>query len=280
MLKNTQWLDILEIGPDCDERFVERDSTPELSALGCSISGVSNLVGNYKVARANPEWHAIVYVVGGELDITTQTTQQTVRNCHLVTLPAGQPFIMQLKADHLDIVWFHIEQGPQWDRLIQGRPDVVFCEITQQIYHCLSLIYYERQPALRKAVFSQLEGYITKSLSPADLRPNESQRIWQLQQELEKRLHYNWTVDAMAEIANYSSPHLHRLFRNQFGRSPVQHLIHLRMERAKYLLTHTDWTIEQIGEQVGYSDVFNFSKRFKKSAAIAPARFRKNANVN
>lgn len=275
MSKNTEWLDILEIGPECDERFVECDNTPELTRLGCSISGVSNLVGNYKVARSNPEWHAIIYVVGGELDLITQTSQQTINSCHLVTLPAGMPFIMDLKADHLDIVWFHIEQGRQWDRLIKGRPDVEFCEVTQQIYHSLSLIYYEPQPLLRKSVFSQLETYITKSLSPVDTRSHESQRIWQLQQELEKRLHYNWTVGAMADIANYSSPHLHRLFHNQFGRSPVQHLIHLRMERAKYLLTHTDWTLEQIGEQVGYSDIFNFSKRFKKSTAVAPGKFRK-----
>ncbi|WP_158970313.1 AraC family transcriptional regulator [Paraglaciecola sp. L3A3] len=275
MSKNSEWPDILEIGPECDERFVECDKTPELKRLACSISGASNLTGNYKVARSNPEWHAIIYVVGGELELTTESGQKNINSCHLVTLPAGQPFIMELTAAYLDIVWFHIEQGHQWDRVIKGRPDVEFCEITQQIYHSLSLIYYEPQPLLRKSVFSQLESYINTSLSPVSTRSQESQRIWQLQQELEKRLHYNWTVEAMADIAHYSSPHLHRLFQTEFGRSPVQHLIFLRMERAKYLLTHTDWTLEQIGEQVGYSDVFNFSKRFKKSLDIAPGMYRK-----
>jgi AraC-like DNA-binding protein len=273
--KKNEWPDILVIGPECDERFVECDNTPELKRLGCSISGASNLVGSYTVARSSPEWHAIIYVIAGELDLTTNFGHHTVGSCNLVTLPAGQPFIMDLKAEHLDIAWFHIEQGHQWDKLIKGRPDVEFCEVTQQVYHSLSLIYYEPQPLLRKSVFSQLENYISNSLSPVDTRSHESQRIWQLQQELEKRLHYNWTVEAMADIANYSRPHLHRLFQSQFGRSPVQHLIYLRMERAQYLLTHTDWTLEQIGEQVGYSDVFNFSKRFKKSTGIAPGQFRK-----
>ncbi|MDU0354585.1 helix-turn-helix transcriptional regulator [Paraglaciecola aquimarina] len=275
MSKNSEWPDILEIGPQCDERFVECDNTPELKRLACSISGASNLVGNYTVARSNPEWHALIYVVGGELDLTTRSGQKNINSCHLVTLPAGQPFIMDLKAQRLDIVWFHIEQGRKWDKLIEGRPDVEFCEVTQQIYHSLSLLYYEPQPLLRKPVFSQLENYITNSLSPIATRSHESQRIWQLQQALEKRLHYNWTVESMADIANYSAPHLHRLFQNEFSRSPVQHLIHLRMERAKYLLTHTDWTLEQIGEQVGYGDVFNFSKRFKKSTGIAPGQYRK-----
>ncbi|MGJ8679302.1 AraC family transcriptional regulator [Paraglaciecola sp.] len=275
MSNNNEWLEALVIGPKCDERFVECDNTPELKRLYCALSGVSNLVGSYKVARANPEWHALVYVVGGELDLQTESGQQTVSPCHLVTLPAGKPFIMDLKAENLDIVWFHLDQGQHWDVLLKDRPDVEFCEVTQQIYHSLSLIYYEPQSALHKPVFIQLENYILDSLNSSKARSHESQRIWQLQQELEKRLHFNWTVDAMAAIANYSSPHLHRLFQREFNRSPVQHLIHLRIERAKYLLTHTDWTLEQIGEQIGYSDVFNFSKRFKKSVGIAPGLFRK-----
>ncbi len=281
MLKSSQWLDDLEIGPDCDEKFVDCNNTPEFARLGAAISGVSNMVGNYKVARSNPAWHAILYIVGGELDLVTQNGHYTVNNCHLVTLPAGKPFIMELKADHLDMAWFHLKQGHQWNRLIKDRPDIEFCEVTQQVYHSLSLVYFEPRPVWRKPVFSRLENYITTSLSPVDARSQESQRIWQLQQELEKRLHFNWTVSAMAEITNYSSPHLHRLFQQQYGKSPMQHLIHLRIERAKYLLTHTDWTLEQIGEQVGYSDVFNFSKRFKKSTEMAPGRYRKtNTQLN
>ncbi|GLR69142.1 AraC family transcriptional regulator [Agaribacter marinus] len=275
MLTQNEWLDTLEIGPECDERFVDCDKTPQLSLLKSSLSGVSNLKGNYKVARSNPQWHALIYIIDGELDLKTKDGHQTVSKSHLVTLPAHKPFIMELKAKHLDMVWFHLDEDDKWNASINGRPDAEFCEVNQQIYHLLSMIYYESEASLQRPAFEHLDAYIAKSLQVHPTRSQESQRIWQLQQALEQRLHYNWTVDAMSNIANYSPPHLHRLFQQNFGKSPLQYLIHLRMERAKYLLTQSNWSIEQIGEQVGYSDVFNFSKRFKKSVSLAPGQYRK-----
>lgn len=37
------------------------------------------------------------------------------------------------------------------------------------------------------------------------------------------------------------------------------------MASAQYLLGHTNSSIEQITEQIGYGDVFDFSKYFKQS---------------
>ncbi|MFC3123104.1 helix-turn-helix domain-containing protein [Agaribacter flavus] len=275
MPTESNWFDALEIGSECDERFVDCAKTPALERLNSALSGISNLKGNYKVARANPQWHALIYIIDGELNLRTRSAHHNITKSHLVCLPAYQPFVMELKATHLDMVWFHLDVSEKWNDSVKGRPDAEFCEYNQQIYHLLSMIYYEPDTSLQIPAFTQLDNYIAKSLQVHQTRSQESQRIWQLQQALEQRLHYNWTVESMSEIANYSPPHLHRLFQQHFGKSPLQYLIHLRMERAKYLLTQSNWSIEQIGEQVGYSDVFNFSKRFKKSVSIAPGHYRK-----
>lgn len=276
MHKYTEWPDILEIGEQCNERFVDRDRTPEMKTLNCSDSGVSNLAGRYCVARSNPEWHAIIFTVAGAIELHTEQGHQTVEKCNLIVLPAGKPFVIELEAPNFDSVWFHLDRCQTWDKLISCLPSVSFCDMNQQVYHLLSLIYYEADVGLRQPAIKQLKNYLNKTLNKPNTTSVDSQRIWQLKQALEKQLHYPWTVQEMAEKINYSAPHLHRLFQRHFDRSPLQHLIFLRMERAKYLLLNSDWSIEQIAEQVGYSDVFNFSKRFKKSVGKAPGKFRQN----
>jgi AraC-like DNA-binding protein len=100
-------------------------------------------------------------------------------------------------------------------------------------------------------------------------------RLLNLFQDIEKRLHYEWTIESMCSQLHYSPPHLHRLCQVQFGKSPIQKLIQLRIERAKSLLINTRWPIQHIATYVGYTNIFNFSKSFKKSVGVPPSEFRR-----
>ncbi|WP_076419336.1 AraC family transcriptional regulator [Colwellia sp. UCD-KL20] len=271
----TEWLDVLEIGPECNERFVECNKVPELDKLEIKLCGVSFLSGKYCVGRADPMCHTIFYVVDGSLELHTEKGQQTIDKGHLVTLPAHKPFLIELQSENFSMVWFDLNDCLHWRTLCENRPSVALCESGRQIFHLLSFIYYERSNILRQSSVKQLEYYLDKTLCAESSVSSDHQKLDQLIRDIEKKLHFNWTVKDMGAIIHYSSPHLHRLFQKRFTRSPIQHLIFLRMERAKYLLKNTTWSIEQIAEQVGYKDVFNFSKRFKKSIGLPPGLFRK-----
>lgn len=269
------WENILEIGDDCDERFVDRNKVSEMEQLDINISGVSNLKGHYRVGRNSPISHAILYSVEGAIKLHTEEGVQVVEKCNLITLPAHKPYLMELEAPLWNMVWFDLNDGDRWRELCIHRPTVARCDSGRQLFHLLSFIYYEKNKDLRKPAIKQLEYYIEETLCAPLPGSSESQRIDQLIRDMEKRLHCPWSIAEMSELIQYSAPHLHRLFQSRFGRSPIQHLIFLRMERAKYLLNYTTWSIEQIAEQVGYQDVFNFSKRFKKSVGIAPGQYRR-----
>jgi AraC-like DNA-binding protein len=272
------WNDILELGPECYERFIDASKVPEITQLDINLSGISTLTGHYKVGRANPTAHTLVYVLDGSIKLHTEEMQQIVTETMLITLPASKPFLFELNSPTLSICWFDLDDTRYWRQLCSNKSTVEYCENGHQIYHLLGLIYYERNASLRQTAFTQLEYYLNNALNSPSVRSQESQRIKQLFREIEKKLHFTWTIDNMCELIHYSSPHLHRLCKNHFKRSPIQQLILLRMERAKYLLANTDWSIAQIAEQVGYQDIFNFSKRFKKSLGISPAKYRKQEN--
>ena len=48
------------------------------------------------------------------------------------------------------------------------------------------------------------------------------------------------------------------------------------MEKARDLLQKTNFPVTIIGNSVGYSDVFTFSKTYKKVFGISPTAERKN----
>jgi len=270
-----EWADILEIGAECNERFVERTKVPEMNELDITLCGVSHLSGTYSVGRSDPMCHTLLYAVDGTIEVHTEMGTETVGKGHLITLPAHKPFLLELTSPNFSMVWFDLNNGKRWKNLCEQRKPIALCDSARQLFHLLSFIYYERSSTLRQPVIKQLEFYLEQTLSAEHTVSSELQKLEQLIRDIEKKLHFHWTVEDMAEIIHYSTSHLHRLFQKRFSRSPIQQLIYLRVERAKYLLLNTTWSIEQIAEQVGYTDVFNFSKRFKKSVGTPPARFRK-----
>lgn len=79
--------------------------------------------------------------------------------------------------------------------------------------------------------------------------------------------------EQLAAIAGLNPEHYSRMFRKVAGTSPMDYLASLRMERAKELLQHSQYSIVEIGQMVGYTDPYHFSRRFKQLIGVAPAHF-------
>ncbi len=273
MIQN--WKDILEIGPRCHERFLIPDRVPELAELDISMAGVSRLEGRYRVGHRDPEYHTVSYTTAGHGLLHHRNGSTKVEPNSLILMPANQPHLFELDGDFWATTWFAMDATSRWQSLNQKSVSVEFCDKAQVICHLMSQLYFEEEKALRELPLKQLEYYLTSTLMMSGRQYNQTNRIEALFRDVENQLHFPWTIEKMAERIHYSAPHLHRLCQQAYGRSPVQQLIHLRMQRAKYLLLHTDWSLIQIASAIGYRDVFNFSNRFKKSIGKAPAVFRR-----
>ncbi len=82
------------------------------------------------------------------------------------------------------------------------------------------------------------------------------------------------TLERLAGLLECSPRHLTRLFKKQMDSSPITYLIQLRMDKAKELLRKTDATLQDIAVSVGYSDVYFFSRAFKKYTGVSPVHYR------
>lgn len=83
-------------------------------------------------------------------------------------------------------------------------------------------------------------------------------------------------VAHIADTLGLNRSYFCRLFKRQMGISPQDYIVSYRLERAEKLLTSTKLSQKEIARQVGYPDVYAFSRMFKRRYGIAPGKFRTN----
>ena len=116
-------------------------------------------------------------------------------------------------------------------------------------------------------------SYSLQALNSTDVKTD--QRLLQLWKTIGENLGYSWDVKQLAELANITPEHLRRLCKIYFGRSPMRHLTHLRMQYAAMLLLSASYPVDTIAHKVGYDNSFAFSTAFKRFMKIAPSQYRK-----
>lgn len=79
-------------------------------------------------------------------------------------------------------------------------------------------------------------------------------------------------LDQIAHHAYFSKFHFHRIFKECYGKTPLEYLTCLRIRKAKNMLS-ANYSIQDVCSFVGYTSVSSFSKLFKRCEGITPAQF-------
>jgi two-component system, response regulator YesN len=82
------------------------------------------------------------------------------------------------------------------------------------------------------------------------------------------------TVTKVAEHINFSPTYFSRLFKKETGRSYVEYVTYVRLQRAIALIRHSDYTFEQIAEKLGFNTPNYFCSTFKKYAGLTPSEYK------
>lgn len=86
---------------------------------------------------------------------------------------------------------------------------------------------------------------------------------------------HGWTLDALAQHAGLSRTSLAERFRASMNNTPLNYLRTVRMQKAMAVLSESERSLEQIAQEVGYTDAFSFSKVFKRTVGKSPRDFRR-----
>lgn len=81
------------------------------------------------------------------------------------------------------------------------------------------------------------------------------------------------TIDEIAQICGVSEGYFRKLFREYSGVNPIEFRQKHRIEKAKQLLLLDTHSIGEIADELHFSDIYHFSKTFKKTTGISPQKY-------
>lgn len=83
------------------------------------------------------------------------------------------------------------------------------------------------------------------------------------------------TVQELADIAELSTYHFVRVFKNTLGLTPYQYVLERRVERAKELLRGKTAILAEVGLSTGFGSQSHFTDAFHRTVGATPAEFQR-----
>lgn len=105
---------------------------------------------------------------------------------------------------------------------------------------------------------------------------NKNYAVKQIINYLNENYNKKISLEQIAHNMYLSPVYISKIFKEETGESPINYLIKIRLEKARdILIKDGNSSIKSIANQVGYEDVYHFSKLFKKYYEISPLYYRK-----
>jgi transcriptional regulator GlxA family with amidase domain len=184
--------------------------------------------------------------------------------------------------------WLQAEEFSQRYPAVQLRPDVLFVDAGQILTSaglaagidlCLHLVRQDHGAAVanrvaRRIVVSPVRPggqaqFIARPLPPARDDSLAATRAWALD-----RLDVDLTLAEMARHASLSVRTLTRRFREETGLSPLQWLLHQRVERARELLEATALPVDQVARRSGLGTRDSLRQHMRQRVGLTPTAYR------
>ena len=86
----------------------------------------------------------------------------------------------------------------------------------------------------------------------------------------EHYLDTDFDCSVLAEMSGISFSYYKKLFQQRFGTTPKQYLITHRLQYARSLLMNGGFTVTEIADICGYSNIYYFSQAFKNEFGLSP----------
>jgi AraC-like DNA-binding protein len=134
--------------------------------------------------------------------------------------------------------------------------------------------------ARRLAFFFELLTLLSRSsefvtLSSSDFAPNRDEGTLELVQRLHayvfERLNTEIRLSEVAKFAGMGESAFSRFFKKNIGNTFTDHVTKLRLVRACELLADSKMPITSICFEVGYMNISNFNRLFRKERGITPS---------
>lgn len=158
------------------------------------------------------------------------------------------------------------------------NPTLLLGYVTEMLKaHSLSYSNSLRRGAYLQMFFADLMEQYQEQVKGLEELNNEpgAEQVKRLMAYITDNYNQKIRINEVAYEMGINRCYLSSSFKRLTGYSPTEYLIQIRMEKAKSLLTKTDYSISRIASEVGYADQLAFSRIFKQRFGESPRNYRK-----
>ena len=226
-----------------------------------------------KVRRHNRERWGIICKYEGETEYVCNGKTSVSNINNFVILPKGCSYEWSCnKAGHFSMIEF--ESDSTWDEILEFpiRNGEKILRSFKELEYKMTLKRPMYEVESIRDVYSiilQLAQMVSQKYLPQEKHKKISPAI----DHIAKNYNKNITNDELAGLTGLSTVYFRKLFTEIMGVSPINYVHQLRIKKAKEMLKTDYGSITEIAQSLGYPNIYDFSRTFKKHTGVSPSRY-------
>ncbi|MFA0035767.1 AraC family transcriptional regulator [Vibrio sp. 10N.261.52.A1] len=272
-----------KISEKTHQEFVDQSHVLAFEELGIVQCGTASCRDFFSVYRKNQQKHMLLFTVRGKGWLESGGCRYILEPGSCITVPSGIENGFGIEEETWQIAWIFLSPDKHWENIVSDEISYTLSPAAEVVSSCIHTLLrsialpIDLGGAIANHSVAQIEFLIN-----APVPNHQSRNLVRLRRvfdNVQKQLHKEWNVHELANLFPCSEPHFHRLCQRYYSHSPMTHIMRMRMEYAARLLKSSDWSIQHIGEIVGYPNAANFSTRFKAWSGMTPRQFKRGATI-
>ena len=239
----------------------------------------------HRMERDQHDSFLLIYCIDGSGVLRSGERQFSIASGDLIFLPKGMAH--QYAADDdtpWTIYWLHFDGrlADDFYRHSQLHTPHIHIGVQPRVVRIFDGLSELRRSAYQLAEFIQgchqlqaLLSYIALLVRQQPSRGGKRLDWEHIRAVMQEHIHGQLNLETLAASANMSKYHFIKKFKAWSGQSPIQYFIHMKIQRACYLLDSTAMSVKEVAATLGYDDMYYFSRLFKKVLGIAPSDYRR-----
>jgi AraC-like DNA-binding protein len=246
----------------------------------------------------DPSWHdknvivpnsKIYYVTDGEIAVEVGEKILIAAKGDAILIPAGVKHAYHLtEKGYAKKYWFHFDLRSGGTNFFDkiNFPYITHLGIEKETLDLFENAVKSEKDSLSlkrinssAAVLSIISKYLHFS-GFSEIKSEPEDETDAVISYIKKNYADKFTLYSLSKMARLTPNYFAKKFRERTGYPPLKYINILRIERAKFLLEHSDMKISEIMEKTGFLDAAHFSKLFKLATGYSPKGFRASFGKN
>ncbi len=257
----------------------------DATRLFVSVNGFTRVRVRWEFSGRRVQEHLLYLVDQNRIDFHTEGKTFRMDAGSFVWLAPGIPFGVSGNDLGKPVRLIHLRIGVEDDAGPVPPPfRMRFLRRTDRILPVMQLLHRSllasrpKPGAMGRSLLHTLTLLVQED---GRLAPGEDDHWWtperrgRLERYVAMQIERSIPPREIANLFDLSPDYFTRVFRQEFGIPPRKWLHQERLRAAGEMLVESEATISEIADRFGFTDLFQFSRQFRKAMGVSPTAYRR-----